>query len=116
MSILIIGGDNIRNISNTLKSLGVGNIKHWNGRKKSSVCKKIIPADIQCVVMLTSFLNHNAMKHFKSESKKRDIPLVCSKASASCVYQEYVKIMGIENCKDCYAYENCHKKGATDEF
>ena len=111
MSILIIGGDKITQISNTLQSLGVSKIKHWDARKKSSVCKKIIPIDTQCVIMLTSFLNHNAMKHFKTESKKRDIPLVCSKSSASCVYQEYIKIMGIENCQDCYAYEQCHKKG-----
>ena len=32
------------------------------------------------------------MKHFETESKKRDIPLVCSKSSASCVYQEYRKL------------------------
>ena len=111
MSVLIIGGDRITNIKATLQSLGVDNIQHWDGRKKASACKKIIPHDVSCVVMLTSFLNHNAMKHFKTESKKRDIPLVCSKSSASCVYQEYVRIMGIENCKDCYAYSECHNKG-----
>ena len=111
MSVLIIGGDNVNQISDTLKSLGANKVQHWNGRKKSSICKKTIPVDTECVVMITSFLNHNAMKYFKSESKKRNIPLVCSKSSASCVYQEYVKIMGISNCKDCYAYSQCHKKG-----
>lgn len=110
MSILIIGGDKVAQISNTLKSLGASKVTHWDARKKSSICKKTIPTDIQCVVMLTSFLNHNAMKHFKTESKKRNIPLVCSKSSSSCVYEEYVKIMGIENCKDCYAYDECCKK------
>jgi hypothetical protein len=49
------------------------------------------------------------MKHFKSEAKKRDLPLVCSKSSASCVYKEYVKIMGIDKCENCYAYEHCKK-------
>jgi len=111
MSVLIIGGDKVAGIKNTLLSLGASNVKHWDARKKDSVCRKTIPIDTQCVVMLTTFLNHNAMKHFKIESKKRKIPLVCSKSSASCVYQEYVKIMGIENCKDCYAYDDCHKKG-----
>lgn len=108
MSILIIGGDQVTQISNSLQQLGVNKIQHWNARKKSSICKKIIPIDVQCVIMLTSFLNHNAMKHFKTASKKRNIPLVCSKASASCVYQEYIKIMGIENCTDCYVYDKCH--------
>ena len=108
MSILIIGGDNVKSISKSLMdNLGVTKIKHWDARKKASACKKIIPSDIQCVIMLTSFLNHNTMKHFKVESKKRNLPLICSKSSVSCVYSEYIKIMGIENCKDCYAYESC---------
>jgi len=111
MSVLIIGGDKVTNIKNTLKSLGATKVNHWDARKHTSTCKKIIPHDTHCVVMLTTFLNHNSMKHFKSESKKRDIPVVCSKSSASCVYQEYVKIMGITDCKECYAYEKCHKKG-----
>jgi hypothetical protein len=109
LSVLIIGGDKISSIKNTLTSLGVKKIHHWDARKKASACKKVIPSDISCVVMLTSYLNHNTMKHFKTESKKRDLPLVCSKSSVSCVYQEYVKIMGVENCKDCYAYDNCKK-------
>ena len=104
LSVLIIGGDKVIQISKSLQQLGVNKIRHWDARKKSSVCKKIIPIDIQCVIMLTSFLNYNAMRYFKTASKKRNIPFVCSKSSASCVYQEYVKIMGIENCKDCYAY------------
>lgn len=110
MSVLIIGGDKISSIRNILSNLGVTKIHHWDARKKASTCKKVIPIDTSCVVMLTSFLNHNAMKHFKTESKKRKIPLVCSKSSASCVYQEYVKIMGITDCKECYAYDSCHKK------
>ncbi len=109
MSILLIGGDKVSPITNLLKELGAENIVHWDGRKKASICKRVIPSDTNCVVMLTSYLNHNAMKHFKTEAKKKNLPLVCSKSSTSCVYKEYVKIMGIESCKDCYAYENCHK-------
>ncbi len=109
MSVLIIGGDKITQISSTLKSVGVTNITHWDARKKASACKKIIPQDTQCVIMLTSFLNHNAMKHFKVESKKRKLPLICTKHSASCVYEEYVKVMGITDCAQCYAKESCHK-------
>lgn len=110
MSILLIGGDKVSSIKNTLTSLGATEIYHWDGRKKSSTCKKIIPSGTKCVVMITSFLHHNAMKHFKSEAKKKDIPIVCAKSSASCVYQEYVKVMGIDNCKDCYAYGQCGKR------
>ena len=107
MSILIIGGDKISNIKNVLNTLGNNKFIHWDARKKASTCKKVIPCNISCVIMLTTYLNHNTMKHFKSESKKRNIPLVCSRSSASCVYSEYVKIMGIEKCEDCYAYPHC---------
>jgi len=110
MSVLIIGGDKISQISNSLKSVGVTNITHWDARKKASACKKIIPHDTQCVIMLTSYLNHNAMKHFKSETKKRKLPLICTKHSTSCVYEEYVKTMGINTCEECYAYDGCKDK------
>ncbi len=107
MSILIIGGDNINKISDVLKSLGASKIKHWDARNKASVCRKAIPVDTNCVVMLTSFLNHNAMKHFKIEAKKRNLPLICSKKSVNCIYDEYVKIMNITDCADCYASQEC---------
>lgn len=102
MSVLIIGGDKISQVSSVLKTAGVDKVIHWDARKKSSACKKVIPHDTQCVIMLTSYLNHNAMKHFKSETKKRKLPLICSKHSSSCVYEEYVKTMGITDCSQCY--------------
>lgn len=58
--------------------------------------------------MLTSFLNHNTMLKYKNEAKKRNIPFICAKKSISCVYDEYVKIMGIKDCSQCYA--NCYNK------
>jgi len=109
MSILLIGGDKVATIKEKLGDLGVTKINHWDARKKSSACKKAIPQDTQCVIMLTSYLNHNAMKHFKSEAKKKQIPLVCTKSSANCVYEEYIKVMGIKSCEDCYAYSKCEK-------
>lgn len=109
MSVLIIGGDKVSQYSSILEGFGVKKINHWDARKKASACKKVIPSDTSCVIMLTSFLNHNTMKHFKVEAKKRELPLVCSKSSVSCLYNEYVKIMGIEGCKDCYAYIDCKK-------
>ena len=109
MSVLVIGGDKIDAIRSILGIFGVSCVVHWDARKKASTCKKIIPIDIKCVVMLTSFLNHNAMKHFKSEAKKRDLPVVCSKHNSSCFYDEYKKVMGSE-CLDCDAYANCNIK------
>ena len=113
MSVLIIGGDNINKISEVLKTLGVTKIQHWDARKKASACRKIIPSGTNCVVMLTSFLNHNAMKHFKIEAKKRKLPIVCAKHSVNCIYDEYVKIMNITDCADCYASSECNMRNKS---
>lgn len=109
MSVLVIGGDKIDAIKSVLSYFGVSSIIHWDARKKASACKKVIPIDIQCVVMLTSFLNHNAMKHFKSEAKKRSLPVICSKHNSSCFYDEYKKFMG-SKCLNCDAFASCNIK------
>ncbi|UTJ05904.1 DUF2325 domain-containing protein [Arcobacter roscoffensis] len=108
MSILVIGGDKISPIVNMLENLGAKTINHWDARKKSSAPKKKVPMDTDCIVMLTSFLNHNTMLKYKNEAKRKNIPFICAKRSLSCVYDEYVKIMGITDCSQCYA--NCTKK------
>jgi hypothetical protein len=105
MSVLVIGGDQISQISSMLETLGAKTINHWDARKKSSAPKKKVPLNTDCIVMLTSFLNHNTMLKYKNEAKKKNIPFICAKRSISCVYDEYVKIMGIKDCKNCYA--NC---------
>jgi len=43
------------------------------------------------------------MLKYKNEAKKKNIPFICAKRSISCVYDEYVKIMGIKDCSQCYA-------------
>lgn len=108
MSVLVIGGDQISHISMMLQTLGAKSIHHWDARKKSSAPKKKIPQDTDCIVMLTSFLNHNVMHKYKNEAKKLNIPFICAKRSVACVYDEYVKIMGIKNCSECYS--NCSLK------
>jgi len=107
MSVLVIGGDKISHIAKMLQSLGATKINHWDARKKSSAPKKKVPMDTACIVMLTSFLNHNTMLKYKSEAKKKDIPFICAKRSINCVYEEYVKVMDIKDCSECYA--KCNK-------
>lgn len=79
MSVLIIGGDKISHISNMLEDLGAKTINHWDARKKSSAPKKKVPQDTDCIIMLTSFLNHNTMLKYKSEAKKKRFHLFAQK-------------------------------------
>ncbi|MDO4674311.1 DUF2325 domain-containing protein [Campylobacter sp.] len=95
MSVLVIGADEITPIRAVLYDLGAKKVEHWDARNENRVNRKPIPTGTQCIVMLTSFLNHNTMKKIKTEAKKRKIPLVCAKRSVSCVYCEYCKVFGL---------------------
>lgn len=103
-SVLVIGADEITAIKAVLKNLGAKQIEHWDARDENRINRRPIPAGTDCVVMLTSFLNHNTMKKIKAQAKKREIPLVCAKRSVSCVFCEYCKILGLNKefgCKNC---------------
>ncbi|MCR8682524.1 DUF2325 domain-containing protein [Campylobacter sp. LMG 17559] len=101
MSVLVIGADEITPIKAVLTNLGAKNIEHWDARNENRVNRKPIPQNTECIVMLTSFLNHNTMKKIKTEAKKRNIPLVCAKRSVSCVYCEYCKVFGLDQTYEC---------------
>lgn len=96
-AVLVIGGDEITPIKAVLKNLGCEDVAHWDGRRES-INHKNLPQNISCLVMLTNFLNHNTMKKFRNEAKKKEIPVICTKRSASCLYCEYVKLFGESNC------------------
>lgn len=106
MPVLVIGGDEIVPIKAVLHALGCTKITHWDARKESVNHKKI-PSSTRCLILLTNFLNHNTMKKFRSEAKKRNIPTICSKRSASCVYSEYCKLFGAQ-CQNCELKKTCN--------
>lgn len=100
MSVLIIGGDKIDTIKNILDSLGKFDITHWDTRKKSSACRKDIPKESEFILMLTDFINHNAMYKYKNEAKKKNIPIICTKRSASSVYCEVCRFLKMNKCEE----------------
>lgn len=108
MSVLVVGADEITPIKAVLNNLGADKIEHWDARNENRVNRKPIPTQTDCVVMLTSFLNHNTMKKIKSQAKKRNIPVVCAKRSVSHVYCEYCKIFGLN--KSCNGCEDCDER------
>jgi hypothetical protein len=117
MSLLILGGDRIDPIVTMLQTLGVNDIIHWtarnqkNGRKK----QKKIPSKVDMVLMLTNFLNHNAMLHYRSEAKSKDLPIVYSTRNVECIKSEFIKMVATLNsnsaiCKACEEYQRCYKE------
>lgn len=101
MSVLVIGGDEITPIKAVLKDLGCKKIIHWDGRKESVNHKKL-PHNITCLVMLTNFLNHNTMLKFRNAAKKKEIPVICTKRSVSCLYCEFLRTFGVNCDKVCF--------------
>lgn len=114
MSVLVVGGDDITAIEAVLYNLGVDKIKHYDCRRNSDSFKAL-PSDAGCIVMITNYLNHNAMNVFKKEAKKRDIPVIYTKHSASCVFSKYCEIFNISekqaSCIECKNYKVAFGKG-----
>jgi len=92
MSVLLIGGDKVSNITSLLKSLGVTKTTHWDSRKNST-SHKSIPMDTDAVIMLTDFLKHNTMSYFKKSAKKQNIPLICSRRGVASVSMDFNKFL-----------------------
>lgn len=117
MSVLIIGGDKIAPITGMLHDFGVKQIVHWTARnqKRGRKKDKPIPIDIKIVVMLTNFLNHNAMKHYRAEAKAKSIPIVYSTRSTECLKKEFVDVLtqldkDSHICKECEHYLSCYTR------
>ncbi len=83
MSVLVIGGDKITRLQSLLASLGATKTHHWDSRRNSTSHKQL-PHNTDMVIMLTDFLKHNSMNHFKREAKKCDIPFICVKGLSGC--------------------------------
>ena len=83
MSILVIGGDKITRLQSLLASLGATKTSHWDSRNKSTTHKQL-PQKTDMLIMLTDFLNHNAMHDFKRQAKKCAIPFICVKGLSGC--------------------------------
>lgn len=111
MSVMIIGGDDIGTIKTLLLDLGALKINHIAGRKNSDSFREL-PCDTHCVIMLTNFINHNAMKSFKKQAKSRSIPLICVKKSIHSIESEYTKLREQLQptktpCFNCHQNDQC---------
>ncbi len=87
MSVLVLGGDRINPIRDVLNELGADRVIHWTARNQKNSRKKdkTIPSEIDIVLMLTNFLNHNSMKHYKAESKIKGLPVIYAKRNIESV-------------------------------
>ncbi|MBC8060269.1 MAG: DUF2325 domain-containing protein [Clostridiaceae bacterium] len=80
MSILLIGGDSLGNITEKLIANGFEDIEHITGRKNDAKNFKI-PRNIDLVMVLVDFVSHKLTAIVKEESKRSDVKIAFSKRS-----------------------------------
>lgn len=118
MSVLVLGGDKIDPILNILYDMGITSVTHWTGRnlKNGSKKSKQIPNKIDLVLMLTNFLNHNAMLHYKQEAKNRGVCVAYSTRNIDSVKCEVLRLINNnvdlqqKICSECVQRNNCNEK------
>ncbi len=99
MSVLVIGGDKITKLQTLLLSLGATKTNHWDSRRNSTSHKQL-PQQTDMIIMMTDFLKHNSMDHFKRQAKKSEIPFICVKGMSGCSECQIAQMMdGIRHNK-----------------
>lgn len=78
MSVLVVGGDRIDAMKDFLKGrLKADKITHYSGRK-SKPLRNGIPKNVDLMVILTDYINHDLMKAYKNIARKRELPFICT--------------------------------------
>ncbi|MGJ9384936.1 dihydroorotate dehydrogenase [Salipaludibacillus neizhouensis] len=96
-SLLVIGGDKLGTIPVRLKDLGFQEIVHIDGRKVKMI-KKEIPENVDLILILTDFINHNLAKKIKDKAAKKSVPICYAKRSWCAIYQS------LSNCEHACAH------------
>lgn len=94
MTALIVGGDRLGNIPQVLNERGIEEYIHWVGRKKG-MRNKVIPTNIDMIIVLYDFIEHNLANIIKKESKNMEVPCIFSKRAGSDL------AMKLDVCKHC---------------
>ncbi|PAB59940.1 DUF2325 domain-containing protein [Anaeromicrobium sediminis] len=94
MTALVVGADKLGNIPDILNEEGITDFIHWKGRKKG-MRNMTIPKNIDMVIVLYDYIEHNLAKIIKKEIKNIEVPCVFAKRSVS-----DLKIQ-LEKCREC---------------
>ncbi|WP_022794633.1 DUF2325 domain-containing protein [Marinococcus halotolerans] len=103
--LMIIGADRLGAIPDRLKELGFQDIKHVTGRKVKMVQKEI-PPNIDLVLVLTDFINHNVSAKLKERAKNQNVPICYAKRSWCSIYKALSN--SDEVCAKCPMLQKCN--------
>lgn len=100
MTALIVGGDRLGNIPDLLNAKGIQEYIHWPGRKKG-MRNREIPLNVDMIIVLYDFIEHNLASIIKKQSKNLDVPCIFAKRASSDL------AMKLEHCKQCKNKQCC---------
>ncbi len=89
-SLLIVGGDKLGQITKKLEYEGIKEVIHLSGRKVQ-MTRKVIPSNVDGVLVLTDFINHNLSTIIKRKAQEQSIPIYFSKRSWTSIQAELQK-------------------------
>lgn len=82
MNAVVVGADRLGNIPETLSALGVTIALHIDGRHAAHQRRLPgLPQGTQLLILLTDFLGHNVMRHFRDLARAHAVPVVCCRRS-----------------------------------
>ena len=85
---LVIGADSLGRIPEALAEFGIDILQHLSGRNVAHARKApALPREADLVVLLTDFLNHNAMRHYRELAQASDIPVIACRRSVCAIRQ-----------------------------
>ncbi|MEI7027961.1 DUF2325 domain-containing protein [Paenibacillus sp. y28] len=79
-NLLVVGADHLGNMKDHLNEMGFREVLHISGRKCQAV-KKGIPENVDAVLVLTDYVNHNLSKVIKQQAKDQEVPIYYAKRS-----------------------------------
>lgn len=87
MSVLIVGGDHLGSIPKELRKLGATRIDHVTGRNNKGI-RNGIPENMDLVILLHDYANHNITNKVKKEAQSRNVPIIFARRSWSSIHQK----------------------------
>ncbi|BEV71222.1 hypothetical protein THUN1379_07040 [Paludibacterium sp. THUN1379] len=74
MKALIVGGDTVETVRRQLAARGYDQVEHWQGRKTGD-CRRSFPRQVDLIVIMLGYVNHNLCKRVRQEAQRQDWPL-----------------------------------------
>lgn len=85
---LVVGADSLGKIPDALAEFGIDILQHLSGRNVAHSRKApALPRNADMVLLLTDFLGHNVMRHYRELAEESNIPVIACRRSVCAIRQ-----------------------------